>query len=73
MKLRSALMRHLRRHVRDRHWEPAEAARAFRVTEPQISDLLRGKISLLDLDALISIAVAAGLRIEMRVGEFAQG
>jgi predicted XRE-type DNA-binding protein len=49
----------------------AEAARLFAVTQPRVSDLMRGKINLFALDALVNMATAAGLRIEMHVQEAA--
>lgn len=69
MKLRSALMRDLQKHIRTRGWKQAEAAEAFHVTQPQISDLLRGKVGLFSLDTLVNMVAAAGLRIYMRVAE----
>ena len=45
----------------------AQAAELFGVTQPRVSDLMRGKINLFALDALVSMAVAAGLRVELRV------
>ena len=45
----------------------AEAAKLLGVTQPRISDLVRGKINLFALDALVNMAVAAGLHIELRV------
>lgn len=71
MKLRSALMRDLQRHIAARGWKQAEAAEVFHVTQPRISDLLRGKISLFSLDTLVNMAAAAGLHIDMRVMESA--
>jgi predicted XRE-type DNA-binding protein len=41
------------------------------VTQPRVSDLMRGKIELFGLDTLVNMAVAAGLRVEMRVAEAA--
>jgi predicted XRE-type DNA-binding protein len=41
------------------------------VTQPRISDLKRGKIDLFALDGLVTMAVAAGLTVEMRVTEAA--
>lgn len=67
MKLRSALMMALEKHTRAQEWTQAEAARQLGVTQPRVSDLLRGKISLFGLDTLVNMATAAGLRIEMRV------
>ncbi len=49
----------------------AQAAQLFGVTQPRISDLMRGKINLFALDALVNMAAAAGLRIELRVLEAA--
>jgi predicted XRE-type DNA-binding protein len=49
----------------------AQAAQLFGVTQPRVSDLMRGKINLFALDALVNMATAAGLRIEMHVLEAA--
>lgn len=69
MKLRSALMMALERHIRAKGWTQAEAARRLGVTQPRVSDLLRGKITLFALDTLVNMATAAGLHVEMRVLE----
>ena len=49
----------------------AQAAKLLGVTQPRVSDLMRGKINLFGLDALVNMATAAGLHIEMRVTETA--
>ena len=49
----------------------AQAAKLFGATQPRVSDLMRGKINLFGLDALVNMATAAGLHIEMRVIEAA--
>jgi predicted XRE-type DNA-binding protein len=71
MKLRSALMMALEQHIKRSGMTQAEAAKLFGVTQPRVSDLMRGKIGLFALDALVNMATAAGLRIEMRVLETA--
>jgi predicted XRE-type DNA-binding protein len=71
MKLRSALMLALEEHIRDQQWTQTEAARRLGVTQPRISDLLRGKISLFGLDTLVNMVVAAGLHVEMRIAKAA--
>ena len=38
----------------------AEAARLFGITQPRMSDLVRGKINLFSLEALIDMATVAG-------------
>ena len=45
----------------------SQAAKLFGVTQPRVSDLMRGKINLFGLDALVNMATAAGLQVEMRV------
>ena len=71
MKLRASLMMALDRHIRTKGWTQAEAARRLGVTQPRISDLLRGKIPLFSIDTLVGMLTEAGLRVEMRVGEAA--
>jgi predicted XRE-type DNA-binding protein len=71
MKLRSTLMMALEQHIRAKGWTQVEAARRLGVTQPRVSDLLRGKINLFALDTLVNMVVAAGLHVEMRVLESA--
>ena len=67
MKLRSALMLALKEHIARTGLSQSQAAKLFGVTQPRISDLMRGKISLFGLDSLVNMAAAAGLYIEMRM------
>jgi predicted XRE-type DNA-binding protein len=67
MKLRSALMSELKDHISRAQLSQSQAAKIFGVTQPRISDLTRGKVDLFGLDALVNMAVAAGLRVEMYV------
>lgn len=71
MKLRSVLLMALKNHIDRTKMSQAEAANLFGVTQPRVSDLVRGKINLFGLDALVNMATAAGLHIEMRVLEAA--
>lgn len=71
MRLRSVLMMALKAHITRTEMSQAQAAKLFGVTQPRVSDLLRGKINLFGLDALVNMATAAGLHIEMRVRETA--
>jgi len=71
MKLRPALMTALKDHLARTGMSQAQAARLFGATQPRVSDLMRGKIELFSLDALVNMATAAGLHIEMRVLESA--
>ncbi len=71
MKLRSTLMMALEQHIRAKGWTQAEAARQLGVTQPRVSDLLRGKINLFSLDTLVNMLVAVGLHVEVSVREAA--
>lgn len=71
MKLRSILMTALKSHLAQSEMNQAQAAKLLGVTQPRVSDLVRGKINVFGLDALVNMATAAGLHIEMRVLEAA--
>jgi predicted XRE-type DNA-binding protein len=67
MKLRSSLMLALKNHLLRNNISQAEATKLFGVTQPRVSDLMRGKINLFSLDALVNMAAVAGLHLEIRV------
>jgi predicted XRE-type DNA-binding protein len=71
MRLRSALMMALTRHIETAGLSQSQAASLLGVTQPRISDLMRGKIALFSLDTLVGLATAAGLRVEMRIADAA--
>ena len=71
MTLRSALMMALKEHIARVGLSQSQAAKLFGVTQPRVSNLVRGKIDLFSLDALVNMASTAGLRVEMRVLEAA--
>jgi predicted XRE-type DNA-binding protein len=43
------------------------AANQFGVTQPRISDLMRGKIGLFSVDTLIAMLTHAGLKVDVKV------
>jgi predicted XRE-type DNA-binding protein len=69
MKLRAALMMALSKHIASLKQD--QAAKLLGVTQPRVSDLMRGKINLFGLDALVNMASSAGLRLELIVKEVA--
>jgi len=69
MRLRSSLMMALKEHISREGLTQGQAAKLFGVTQPRVSDLIRGKIELFGLDSLVNMAAAAGLRVEIRVGQ----
>lgn len=71
MKLRSRLMMALRDHIAQEALSQAAAAKLFGVTQPRISDLVRGKVDLFSLDTLVNMLAAAGLHVELQVASAA--
>jgi predicted XRE-type DNA-binding protein len=71
MKRRSALLSALKIHLTHTQMSQAQAAKLLGVTQPRVSDLMRSKVNLFGLDALVSMAAAAGLHIQLQVREAA--
>jgi predicted XRE-type DNA-binding protein len=67
MKLRSELMMAITVCVDEKGWTQTEAAAHLEVTQPRVSDLMRGKINLFALDALVNMIVAIGMHVEMKI------
>ncbi len=68
LKLRSDLMIRLSKLIDARGLTQAQAAELFGVTQPRISDLVRGKIDRFSIDTLIAMLGHAGVRIQIVVG-----
>ena len=54
-------------HIEKNGLTQARAAKQFGVTQPRISDLMRGNIYLFSLDTLVNMLAAAGLRVEIKL------
>ena len=67
MRARSELMMSLTEVIRERGMTQGDAAALFGVTQPRMSDLMRGKISLFSLDTLIDMAATAGMSPTVKV------
>ncbi|HVG10333.1 MAG TPA: XRE family transcriptional regulator [Thermoanaerobaculia bacterium] len=65
LRIRSDLMIALRQLIEDRRLTQAEAARVFGVTQPRISNLVRGRIDLFSIDTLVDMLARAGIRVEV--------
>lgn len=53
--VRSELMAELQKRIASRRLKQAEAAKILGVTQPRVSDLVRGRIDLFSTDALIDM------------------
>jgi predicted XRE-type DNA-binding protein len=69
MRARSELMMSLTEVIRERGMTQADAAALFGVTQPRMSDLMRGKINLFSLDTLIDMAATAGMSPTVKVSK----
>jgi predicted XRE-type DNA-binding protein len=67
MKLRSTLMMALQEHITGNGMTQIQAAELLHVTQPQMSDLTRGRAALFGLETLVNIAASAGLHVELKV------
>jgi predicted XRE-type DNA-binding protein len=66
MQMRSELMVALKKIIKAKGWTQAEAAKHLGVTQPRVSDILRGKISLFGLDSLANMVAAAGHTVDAK-------
>jgi predicted XRE-type DNA-binding protein len=67
LKIRSALMAELRKLIETRGLTQARAASLFGVSQPRVSDLVRGKIGLFSIESLIDMLTRAGARVSLVV------
>ena len=67
LKLRSALMIRIIKMVRESEMTQSDAANIFGVTQPRLNQLLKGKIQLFSLDALVNMLASAGMCVTMSV------
>lgn len=67
LRARAELMTKIADIVNENGWTHTEAAARCGVTQPRISDLLRGRVSRFSLDALVNIATALGRRVQMEI------
>jgi predicted XRE-type DNA-binding protein len=67
LRLRAELMVEVRRLIEGRKLTQRSAASLLGVTQPRISDLIRGKIDLFSIDTLVNMLARAGMRVQIRI------
>ncbi|WP_425151130.1 helix-turn-helix domain-containing protein [Candidatus Binatus sp.] len=67
LRLRAELMVEVRRLIEGRKLTQRSAASLLGVTQPRISDLIRGRIDLFSIDSLVNMLARAGMRIQLRI------
>ena len=65
LRIRSDLMIELSELIRNKGWTQARAAELMGVSQPRISDLVRGKIDRFSIDSLIAMLGSAGVRVRI--------
>ncbi len=65
LRLRSTLMIEVRNLIEERKLTQAEAAKLFGVTQPRISNLVRGRIDLFSIDTLVGMLARAGIHVDL--------
>mgnify|MGYP001013622123 CR=1 FL=1 len=65
--VRSEMMLALRRYIRKERLTQAQAAEVLEVSQPRVSDLMRGKIGRFSLDSLVTLLGQAGLEVTLKV------
>ena len=69
MKLRARLMMALQDRISHQNVSEAQTARALGVTQPRLSNLMRGRITLFPVESLVGMLTRLGMRVEVKVRE----
>jgi len=73
LQIRSTLMIAIQRIIDERQLTQAQAADVFGVTQPRISDLVRGKIELFSIDMLVTMLARAGMHLQIVLSPVERG
>jgi predicted XRE-type DNA-binding protein len=73
LRLRSTLMIEVRKLIQERELTQAEAAKLFGVTQPRISNLVRGRIDLFSIDTLVGMLARAGIHVDVAFSTVRKG
>lgn len=67
LRIRADLMIEVKRVIEARGITQAEAAKLFHVTQPRVSDLIRGKIDRFSIDTLVEMLSRVGIDVTITV------
>jgi predicted XRE-type DNA-binding protein len=67
LRIRAKLMIALTGYIEEKKVTQSRAARVMGVSQPRISDLVRGKIGLFTIDTLVNMVTAAGLKVDVGI------
>jgi len=69
LKIRAGLMMKITGYIRENELTQAKAAEILGVTQPRVSNLIKGKIGLFSIDMLVKMAGSAGMAVSLNVIE----
>lgn len=67
LRIQAELASQIERYIETHELTQAQAAERFDVTQPRISDLLRGKYHLFSIDSLVEMLIRAGMPATIKV------
>jgi len=67
LKLRAELMVNLQKVITARGLKQAEVAELLGVTQPRVSDVMRGRIDLFSIDTLVDMLARLGIRVKLEL------
>jgi predicted XRE-type DNA-binding protein len=65
LRIRSELLLQLQTTIESRGLKQAEAAKLLGVTQPRVSDVMRGRLDLFSIDTLIDMLARLGIRVRV--------
>jgi predicted XRE-type DNA-binding protein len=65
LRIRSELLMQLQKAIRSQGLKQVEAAKLLDVTQPRVSDLMRGRLDLFSVDTLIDMLARLGIRVRV--------
>lgn len=71
MKIRSQLMMALQEYLKNNKMTQTQAAKLLGVTQPRVSDLVRGRIDFFSLESLVDMIASIGLEVEISIKDAA--
>lgn len=58
----------LQKAIKSKGLKQAEAAKVLEVTQPRVSDMMRGRVDLFSIDTLIDMLARLGIRVRVVFG-----
>ena len=71
LKIKSRLMMDIERHIKKQGMTQRQAAKKMGVSQPRVSDLVRGKISRFTIDMLVNMLARLGVHVEVTLRDAA--